>query len=100
MDEQSLRVRVRQCIVASRLPCAPGQKTYAGFGDGRCCDICASEIGPRDVQYEVDFVADGVRTRTLIMHFACHTLWHEESQCGRPQHRPDEYIALAGADRD
>ena len=100
MDEQSLRVRVRQCILASRLPCAPGQKTYAGFGDGRACDICASEINSREVQYEVDFFTDGIRTRTLIMHLSCHTLWHEESHCDRPPRPHQDCVALVAADRD
>jgi hypothetical protein len=100
MDEKSLRVRVRQCILARRLPCAPGQQTYAGFGDGRCCDICAAEIGPRDVQYEVDFVADGVRTSTLIMHLSCHSLWREESQRERPPRRQEERLAIVAGDPD
>jgi hypothetical protein len=100
MDEKSLRVRVRQCILAHRLPCAPGQKTYAGFGDGRCCDICAGEIGTRDVQYEVDFVADGVRTRTLIMHLSCHTLWREESRSGRAPRRQEQRLAVIAGERD
>jgi len=82
MDNRDLNTRIRSRLAQGLLPSGPGSKTYAGSAEGVICDCCCAPITGAELQYEVDFAGGscGVRTRSLVMHRACHVVWVEESR--------------------
>ncbi len=49
-------------------------KMWGGKGSGLACDFCRVQVGPSDVEYEVEAELDGT---TVMLHFhpRCHDAW-------------------------
>jgi hypothetical protein len=58
-----------------RLPVLLSTSVYAGYGEGRECDLCDQPIADGKIEYVVPVARDG---RRLHFHFACHTAWQRE----------------------
>lgn len=49
-------------------------QVWGGPGQGAPCDLCRNEIGPGEVDYEVEAIVDG-QPRALHFHIRCFELW-------------------------
>jgi len=49
-------------------------RTWAGYGSGRDCDLCHCTIGVQQIEYEVELVA-GAALEVLHMHRQCFQEW-------------------------
>lgn len=49
-------------------------QVWGGPGQGAPCDLCRGEIGPGEVDYEVEAVVDG-RPLALHFHIHCFEIW-------------------------
>lgn len=73
LPEEQLRQQVRIRLAQGRLPSVRGAYN-PHRGTGRPCLVCRREIGPAEVECQVD--GPGV---VLVAHDACYTIWREES---------------------
>jgi hypothetical protein len=80
-SEPELHRLVRARIDDRRLPCDPPAKMWGGRGTGALCEVCGEPIGPDEIEYEVQLVAN----QPLIcrLHLRCHAAWCAE--CDRRQ---------------
>jgi hypothetical protein len=72
-SEPELRRIAHARIKDGRLGCEPPIATWGGRGDEILCELCEELIGPEDIEYEVQMVAD--RGRRYRFHQLCHTAW-------------------------
>jgi hypothetical protein len=78
LSAEQLRQQIRVRLAQERLPAIVVGIYKTHRGTGRPCLVCLREIGPTQMEYEVDGV--GV---VLIAHEACYALWREESKTRR-----------------
>jgi hypothetical protein len=83
LSAEQLRQQIRVRLKEWRLPAIAVGIYRTRQGTGRPCVVCRREIGPSQMEYEVD--GAGV---ALIAHGACYTLWQEESVLHPPENRP------------
>lgn len=76
MKDEQVRDRVRRMVKSGEIPCAEPGKVWAGRGNGSHCIACSEEIGPTEIEFEVD-LPSGVRLR---LHRACHNIWLDECE--------------------
>jgi hypothetical protein len=76
LPESELRARVLQCIEDGRLPVVLSTIIYAGYGQGRQCDLCDQPIACDKIEYDVTEPRGG--GKWLHFHFACHSAWQRE----------------------
>jgi hypothetical protein len=80
-DEDILRQRAREAILAGKLPQRRPERIWAGPGFGHRCTICDRPVARDDVEYELEFARDRVdrgRANSRV-HFSCLVAW--ESEC-------------------
>lgn len=77
MDDALVRERVREFLVAGRLPVTDPVKLWAGPSMGKPCNVCGETIRTA-TEYELDFVP----TLTLLLHPRCYAIWNEERRRG------------------
>jgi hypothetical protein len=73
MSEDARRQRIRERIVAGRLPPGPCLVVWLGAGQGQRCGVCSRRIAGREASVEWE-PAEG---RCLPLHFECFRVWHE-----------------------
>jgi hypothetical protein len=75
LSAEQLRQQVRVRLAQGRLqPVVAGiYKTHRGTG--RHCLVCRREIGPKEIEYDVQ--GAGV---VMIAHEPCYVIWREESK--------------------
>jgi hypothetical protein len=67
---------VRERLEQGRLPAMINGHVKASYGgDGSACDVCASEIEPQHVEYEV---AHAPTKGPLLFHLRCYGAWQAE----------------------
>ncbi len=77
VDGQSaVRRIVRMLLASGALWPVHGSVTWAGYGSGSACCVCAKPIKRSEVEYAVD---DGGR-QLPACHFVCFVVWYEESR--------------------
>ena len=77
LRDAGLRLRIRERIEDGRLPAMIPKAILAGYGEGNLCLACDQPITPTQIEYEVDYQADGLRRR-LRLHLGCHVVWQIE----------------------
>jgi hypothetical protein len=83
-SEPALQRLARARIKDGRLPCHPTGDVRGGQGTGALCGVCGRPIGPDEIEYEVQFIAD--RALTCRLHFHCYEVWLAECEDGRNAH--------------
>ena len=68
---------IRRNIDANLLPLTTPRQTWAGPGNGRCCDGCEQPITSVQMEYELTY---GVTIHTYRLHSACFGIWLSELQ--------------------
>ena len=81
MDQQALRVLIRQKLAAGHLPRERGPRVWSGPGQGETCDVCALVVDHTELVMDVP--ADAV-TRELHFHVACFHAWQVERAAAGP----------------
>jgi hypothetical protein len=69
--------RVRSLESEAQVVDAPNEippRTWAGRGQGACCDLCHEPIDTDQIEYEVELAAD-LRSRTVRLHLDCYEQW-------------------------
>jgi hypothetical protein len=75
-SEPELRRIARAQIDQGHLPCDTPAHTWGGQGEGKLCELCGQRIGPEEIEYEVQMMAD--RDLTCRFHWRCHAAWRAE----------------------
>jgi hypothetical protein len=83
LTAEQLKQQIRLRLADGRLPTIRAGIYKTHRGTGRHCLVCRHEIGPNEVEYDID--GAGV---VLIAHELCYTLWREESMSHRQENRP------------
>jgi hypothetical protein len=77
--ERALREKVRQRIQSGALPRAKPNRTWGGPGAGLICAVCDQRITRDQIEYEVQFVQEGVSAPQIChLHLACFAAWELE----------------------
>ena len=74
MEENTLRLRVRQLVETGEVPCEEPGKTWAGRGTGTHCAACGKTIRPDEIEFEAELSSGA----TLRLHRVCHDVWRDE----------------------
>jgi len=74
ISESALRTLVRQRIDVGELPVMRVAHLDAGYGHDRACSVCAQQILPTQIEYDV-FPGPEQRLR---FHIKCFSLWQLE----------------------
>jgi hypothetical protein len=81
--EAELRHIARERIARGMLPGRPSAtRMWAGYGNGRLCDLCGKPIQAGEIEYEVEHPDHAVTT--LRFHLVCQSVWQLE--CARNDH--------------
>lgn len=73
-EPEDLVDRIRQSIVAGRLPKEHCHATWYGKGTGQPCEACDRSITPNEIEVECD-LPDGGMVR---LHSRCYDVWSRE----------------------
>ncbi len=73
MSRADFVARILTRMAAGQLPAKPCERTWAGRGTDRACDVCGRPITPSEIECEADFANDTV----LRFHLTCYELWEE-----------------------
>ena len=77
MDDALVRERVREMLIARRLPADDPTKLWAGPSLGKPCTACGETIRTA-TEYELDFAL----SVTILLHPRCYAIWNEERRRG------------------
>ena len=77
MDDALVRERVRELLLANRLPGDDPIKLWAGPSMGKPCTACGETIST-STEYELDFPGG----LTILLHPRCYAIWNEERRRG------------------
>jgi hypothetical protein len=76
-----LRRMAREGIRAGRLPAREPQRMWGGPGSGAVCSLCGQPVRQEEVEFELQFMADGPSTEeTYHLHARCLTAWKSERE--------------------
>ena len=82
-DENSLRQKARHAIEAGQLPNRGPDRTWAGKGGGGSCSVCADEVRPEEIEFELEFTPEVQRPGALAnyrFHVRCFAAWEFERE--------------------
>jgi hypothetical protein len=110
-NENGLREKVRQAILAGKLPKQEPAATFGGHGYGATCAICGEPVAPHQIEFEIEFAPDAESDAgpgPYHLHAQCFTVWEAECRsmtanatatktCGAPPAGPDGPAILEGA---
>ena len=80
-DETTLRQKARNAIQAGQLPDRGPERTWAGKGGGGSCSVCADEVRPEEIEYELEFAPGTKQPGALAnhrFHVRCFAAWEFE----------------------
>ena len=92
MDDAQVRERVRELLVAGRLPADDPIKLWAGPSMAKTCSCCGETISTA-TEYELDFSG----TLTILFHPRCYAIWNEERKRASETRRRDRPSQASGA---
>jgi hypothetical protein len=75
LPESELRSLVLRRIEEGRLPVVLSTTIYAGYGQGKPCDLCDQPIACDKIEYDI---TDPRASKWLRFHFPCHSAWQRE----------------------
>jgi len=77
--ERALREKARQRIQSGAMPLAEPNRTWGGPGAGLTCAVCDQPITRNQIEYEVQFVQEGVKIPQIAhLHLSCFAAWDLE----------------------
>jgi hypothetical protein len=77
--ERALRENARQRIQSGAMPRAKPNRTWGGPGAGLTCGLCDQPITRDQIEYEVQFVQEGMSVPQIVhLHLACFAAWELE----------------------
>jgi hypothetical protein len=78
--KETLLEQVREAIEVGRLPCQPPARSWGGRGTGAACAICGEQIGPNQLEYELEFARAGSTQGQagIHVHLQCWSTWELE----------------------
>jgi len=82
-DESTLRQKARDAIQTGQLPDRGPDRTWAGKGGGGACSVCADEVGPQDIEFELEFAPGHQQPGALAnyrFHVRCFAAWEFERE--------------------
>ena len=78
-SKQTLLERAREAIKVGRLPCQRPARSWGGEGTGAACAICGEQIGPKQLEYELEFTRAGSQAQARVhVHLQCCSAWELE----------------------
>jgi hypothetical protein len=87
---QQLRELARVRLSNGQLPIISTRRLQANYGGPAAqCQLCAANIGRRQVQYHVTDIQDG---RSFTFHLTCHGAWQLESD-SRKANAPEARVS-------
>jgi hypothetical protein len=77
--ERALRDKARQRLQDGVMPMTKPTRTWGGPGAGLACAVCELPINKEQVEYEVQFLAEGARMPDIFhLHLSCFAAWELE----------------------
>ena len=86
-EERRVRALAQDRLRAGALPRDQQERTWAGPGDGRACDLCDNRIIPDDTEYELQFARPD-RPLVVRFHRLCLAVWESERRPGESPQPP------------
>lgn len=74
-ESSELTRLAQEGVHAGRLPPGGSGRTWAGAATGRICTVCGARIEDKDVEYEVEWLKDGV-PHCAYFHIECYRAWN------------------------
>jgi hypothetical protein len=86
MEEQALRVRVREALQAGQLPNRRPDRTWGGPGLGAVCAVCDLPVERDQTEFEIEFARDSdyPGLDTYHVHTQCFAAWEFERRSEGP----------------
>jgi hypothetical protein len=83
-DESTLRAKAREMIRAGKLPDRRPDRTWGGPGIGALCTICDEPVTQGQLEFELEFVLDGIEPGLdrFHVHIRCFSAWEFERTNG------------------
>lgn len=82
-DENVLRARAREAMKSGDLPEQPPDRMWGGPGSGASCAVCGKIVGPKEVEFELQFSSSGgAGPLTYHVHARCFAAWELERRKG------------------
>jgi hypothetical protein len=86
-EEQRLIALAQDKLRAGILPRDQQERTWAGPGEGRACDMCGNRIVSEDTEYELQFHRPGAPL-VVRFHRLCLAAWEAERRLGEGPQPP------------
>ena len=76
-DEQALLSMAMTALQDKTLPRDPPTRAWGGQGSGEQCPVCLHQVGPTEIELELEFTAADGRDsrRELHLHLPCFVAW-------------------------